>query len=187
MRVVWFFLWRNMNIRCHRSSFWPLCVNGPCLHLKITAHQMVWASPRQPSRGGEAGVGFGAQTQLDRNGIVSSNKKLSDSSTSRNKHWVTAGGQKGDLRSGFQGGIVTFGLYSGVTPHRSTLIWFSPPPWPPPASCFIPPEHREILFPLSPPTVSFIRCTSMFKFLLSKRSKHPLQKAGLLFVDTDNV
>lgn len=116
-----------MNIRCHRSSSWPLCVNGSCLHLKITAHQMVWASPRQPSCGGEAGVGFGAQTQLDRNGIVSSNKKLSDSSTSRNKHWVTAGGQRGDLGSGFQGGLVTFGLYSGVTPHRSTLIWFSPP------------------------------------------------------------
>lgn len=92
MKVVWVFLWCNMNIRCHRSSFWPLCVNGSCLHLKITAHQMVRASPRQPSCGGEAGVGFRAQTQLDRNGIISSNKKLSDSSTSRNKHWVTPGG-----------------------------------------------------------------------------------------------
>lgn len=84
-----------MNIRCHRSSSWPLRVNGSCLHLKITAHQMVRASPRQPSCGGEAAVGSGAPTQLDRNGIVSSNKKLSDSSTSRNKHWVTAGGGRG--------------------------------------------------------------------------------------------
>lgn len=89
------FLWGNVNIRCHRSSSWPLRVNGSCLHLKITAHQMVRASPRQPSCGGEAAVGSGAPTQLDRNGIVSSNKKLSDSSTSRNKHWVTAGGGRG--------------------------------------------------------------------------------------------
>lgn len=121
-------MWCKVTIRRHRWSLWPLCVNVSRLRLKITAHQMVGSSPRQPACGGEASVGFGAQTRLDRNGTVSSNETFSDSSTTRNKHWVTPWGGGGG--SGFQGGIVTFGLRSGVTPHsgsQSALIWFTPP------------------------------------------------------------
>lgn len=64
-----------------------LCVFIYRTLIKITAHQMVWSNLRQPSCGGEVltNVPSGAETRLQRNGILSRNKrlKLSDSSSSR--------------------------------------------------------------------------------------------------------